>query len=207
MTLRLYYAPMSSASPVHWALAELDVPHELSRVDLSSDTHKQPEYLALNPMGQVPTLLEGEQAMFESSACLIYLGQTYGIKRDLWPAAGTPEQMRALTWVAWTAVTAGGNLRQIFATGGDHLPPEQHNAAAHQQAKLRFGELMRIVDAHVAAHEYVTGRFSLADCYVAAALGWSTGVVGHAMDQTPGLAAYVQRCMARPAAAVMNPEG
>ncbi len=206
MALFLYYAPMSSASPIVWAVTELGLEYQAIEVDLKSNTHKQPEFLALNPMGQVPVLDDGGQAMFESSAITIYLGEKYGVSRDLWPAIGSPEHMVALTWIAWHAVTLGATLRQIFASS-DKLgsPPEMHNAAMCARGEARFAELLAIFDGHLAGREYVTGaKFTLADAYAAAVLGWGTRVVGFDLARTPNVAAYVKRCMSRPAANAMN---
>lgn len=56
MSITFYSALMSSATPVTWALAELQVPHESVKLDLSKGDQKKPEFLALNPNGKVPTL-------------------------------------------------------------------------------------------------------------------------------------------------------
>jgi glutathione S-transferase len=80
------------------ALEELGIAYESIELDpKKDDQHKQPEFLKLNPMGQVPTLLDDGHPMFESSAIINYLGDTYGVERDLYPASGTPERMNALT--------------------------------------------------------------------------------------------------------------
>jgi glutathione S-transferase len=204
MSITLYSAPMSSASPVVWALAELGLAHETTVFDLSGDAHKQPEFLALNPMGQVPTLVDGEQAMFESSACVIYLGEKYGVERGLWPAVGSPPHMQALTWTTWAAVAVGGALRQLFVSSGERVSEDMRNPAIAAYAKARFGEMMRVFEGHVADRPYVAGEFSLADCYVAGALGWATHVTGFDRSSSPNLDAYLTRCLGRKAAGSMN---
>jgi len=205
MSPTLYYAPMSSASPVLWALAELELEYEGKRLDLTGVAHKQPEYLALNPMGQVPALVDNGQAMFESSACMIYLGEKYGVAKGVWPEVGSPAHMVALTWLNWAAVSVGGTLRQLFASGGDHAPPEMHCKPINDYAREQFGNLMLVLEGHLRDREYIAGAFSLTDAYVAASLGWSTGVVGFDLASAPNLKAWLGRCMTRPAAAVMNP--
>ncbi len=204
MKITLYQAPMSSASPVVWAMAELNIEHEDVRVDLKGSAHKAPEFLALNPMGQVPTLVVDGQAMFESSAITLFLGETFGVERGLWPAAGTPERLVAMTWTCWSAVTMGHTLKQIFADTPT-WNPDGHDPARLEAATKRFGELMVILDAHLQGRSYITGdSFTLTDCYVAAAVGWGTHVVGFDLAATPDLAAYLQRSTTRPAAAKMN---
>ena len=63
MSMTLYAAPMSSATPVVCALAELDVPCQIVMLDLAAGDQKKPEYLALNPNGVVPTLVVPEEAI------------------------------------------------------------------------------------------------------------------------------------------------
>ena len=64
----LYYAPGAASLLVHWLLIELDVPHELRRVDLQAREQKQADYLALNPAGVVPTLVVDGRPMTEAAA-------------------------------------------------------------------------------------------------------------------------------------------
>lgn len=77
MSLTLYAAPMSSATPVVCALAELDVPHELVMLDLAAGDQKKPEYLALNPNGVVPTLVHDGTPIIESSVIVQYLDDAF----------------------------------------------------------------------------------------------------------------------------------
>jgi len=74
MSIVFYSAPMSSASPVESALAELGVPHEKVSFDLSATRHKQPAFLKLNPNGKVPTLVVDGTPMFEALAIMQWLG-------------------------------------------------------------------------------------------------------------------------------------
>jgi glutathione S-transferase len=206
MAITLSHAPMSSASPVVWALAELGIKHESIKLDLKGTKHKEPQFLALNPMGQVPTLVDDEQPMFESSAIIIHLGEKYGVERNLWPRVTSPEHMVALTWTAWFGITFGGTLRQIFGSS-DKLgaPAEFHNAAMYRHGIERLSTLMSIFDTEMGKREYVSSdKFILADCYVAGSLGWATQVIGFDLAKTPNIAAYVKRCMSRPATAAMG---
>jgi glutathione S-transferase len=205
MTITLYHAPMSSASPIVWMMAELGIEHESIELDLQEDRHKQPEYLAMNPMGQVPLLVDDGHAMFESSAITIYLGEKYGVERHLWPALGSPARMRALTWVAWMAVSVGSTLRQIFMTAEKWAPPELQHRALNEQATKRLGELLVLLDGHLEGGEYIASTsFTLADVYCSAGLTWVAGVVGFDLDNTPQLADWLKRCTAREGAKAMS---
>lgn len=203
MAITLYFAPMSSASPVAFALAELGLDHELVTIDLKGDAHKQPEFLALNPMGQVPTLVDNGQAMFESSACITYLGEAYGVTRGLWPELGSARHMQALTWMAWFAVTLGSNIRQQFQNGAG-APEDMRNAKQAEAAANRFEELLQILDARLVHSYLLGGDFTLVDCYAGAVVGWSTGVLAFDLAKMPRVNAWVDRCMSRDSAKVMG---
>src|SRR5690606_32905980 len=113
MNLTLYASPMSSATPVVHALAELDVDCEIVILDLKAGEQKRPEYLAINPHGVVPTLVVDGTPLFESVAILQWLGEQYGVQRGLWPAAGTPERLEALSWSTWAYVSYGALLNVL----------------------------------------------------------------------------------------------
>ena len=69
----LYYSPGSASMLVHWLLIELDLPHELRRLDFEQRQQKSAEYLALNPGGVVPTLVLDGRPMVESAAIALHL--------------------------------------------------------------------------------------------------------------------------------------
>ncbi len=204
MSITLYFAPYSSASPVRWALAELGLEHEAVELDLKAGDQKKPEVVTLNPMGQVPTLVVNGQAMFESSACTIFLGDTYGTEKDLWPAIGSPQHMIALTWIGWGAVTLGTTLRQVIHNDPETAPDGFPSGPQLTAAKQRLDELMAILDGHLSDRDYLTGEdFTLADCYVSAVVAWGTGVAGFERENAPHVAEWLKRCMGRDAAGVM----
>ena len=200
MAVTFYNAPMSSASPIVWILAELDIPHEAIAFDLQKDAHKQPEFLAINPMGQVPALVDDGQAMFEGSAIAIHLGEKYGSSRGLWPKVGSPEHMVALTWTNWAAVAFGGWLRIVGTAGGDWNPDWKNHDLA-EAAKGRLSQCVAALDQHLGDREYLTGTsFTLADAYVASMVWWGKHI-GHVdVAKNPNVGAWLERCTSRPAA-------
>ncbi len=76
--LKLYGGTFSRASIVHWYLEELGIPYEFIKLDLQAGEHRQPEYLAINPMGKVPAIVDGDLQLWESGAILLYLNDKYG---------------------------------------------------------------------------------------------------------------------------------
>lgn len=85
MALQLHSWPRSSGTRISWALEELNVPYEYVEVDPEKQEHRLPRYLAINPHGKVPALVDGEQKFFESAAILLHLGDTYGAAKRLCP--------------------------------------------------------------------------------------------------------------------------
>lgn len=76
--LKLYGGALSRASIVQWYLEELQVPYEYVLLDMQVEAHKQPEFLAINPMGRVPAIVDGDFKLWESGAILLYLAEKYG---------------------------------------------------------------------------------------------------------------------------------
>src|SRR3546814_1826986 len=101
--MKLYYHPLSGHS--HRArlfLSLIGQPAELIEVDLAQRAHKQPDFLKLNAFGQVPVLVDGDIAVADSNAILVYLSKKFG-KTDWLPE--TPAQAAAVQ--RWLSVAAG----------------------------------------------------------------------------------------------------
>lgn len=75
--MKLYGGARSRASIVQWYLEELSVPYEFILLDMAAGEHRQPDYLAINPMGKVPAIEDGDLKLWESGAILLYLAEKY----------------------------------------------------------------------------------------------------------------------------------
>ncbi len=75
--LKLYGGTRTRASKVQWYLEELSIPYEFVLLDLAAGEHQKPEYLAINPMGKVPAIVDGDLKLWESGAILLYLAEKY----------------------------------------------------------------------------------------------------------------------------------
>ena len=138
MTMKLYYHPLSGHS--HRArlfLSLLGLPHELIEVDLKSGAHKKPEFLKLNPFGQVPVLDDDGVVISDSNAILVYLALTSG--RTDW----LPDDPRGIAAVQrWLSVAAGevaygpAAARLITVFGAKYNPDEVIARAHALLAKL-----------------------------------------------------------------------
>ncbi len=198
MTLVFYRAPFSSAVPVACALAELEVPHETVTFDLAEKKHKQPDFLALNPNGTVPTLVADGTPGFEALALMQWLGDHYGVKRGLWPAFDAPERLTALSWTTWSYVTFGTAVTRYGLAKGERVPElasEAHREHALAEAKRCFG----VLESHLAKNPFVLGeRYSLADLVVANVVHYGT-VCGLPIDGFDKVGSWLARCLERPA--------
>jgi glutathione S-transferase len=201
MTIRLYSWPMSSGSRVSWALEELGLPYDYVQLDRAKGEHRAPEFLALNPNGKVPALVDDGVNYFESLAILIHLGERYGVERGMWPAGGQ-DRADALAWSVWGLTEFNVYLRDHIYHGRDtgiSYKPEQRSQAA---AEFDLGVTKKnfaMLDARLADREYICGSFTLADVVVGTVLifGNRLGVTA----EEPNVKAYVARLLQRPAVA------
>src|SRR5215471_3646783 len=99
--MRLYEFPPTRSIRVRWTLQELGVDFEPVTVDLIAGDHRRPEFLALNPAGKLPVLVDGDLIVTESIAIAVYLGDKYP-EKGFMPAdpAARAEVMR---WLLFTA--------------------------------------------------------------------------------------------------------
>ena len=95
-----------NAYKVRLLLSLLKLDHEVIRVDLMQGEHKKPEFLALNPFGQVPTLVDGELVLGDAQAILVYLVRQYG--DESWLPLEAVALARVVRWLSTTA----GEVRQ-----------------------------------------------------------------------------------------------
>ncbi|HEU4534699.1 MAG TPA: glutathione S-transferase family protein [Polyangiaceae bacterium] len=202
MALVFYYAPMTSATRIHWALEELGMPYEKVKLDLADGEHKRPEYLALNPNGKVPLVVDDGTPVFESVAILIHLGQKYGVERGLWPAPNTPEHARALAWAVWSAASLSAAIFRLFLNTSSRVPEETRNAAQAELARVEATSLLGVLETELEGHDYLLGGpFSFVDLANASAVAFLART-GYDLIPFPRVAAWLGRCTNRPALAV-----
>lgn len=196
MSIVLYWHPMSSATPIACALAELAVPHERVKIDIRAGEQHAPQFRALNPNGKVPTLTVDGAPMFEALAILLWLGHTYGVARDLWPRPGTPQALQALSWSTWAYVSYCALLPRLeVSAGGEPATPESERARTLESLQ----QLLAVLDAHLAARPWMLGQdYSLVDLVVGAVIGYSA-YLGVPVAAHPRVQAWLERVQARPA--------
>ena len=197
--VQLYWHPMSSATPVACALAELGLPHEKVKIDIRAGEQHRPDFLALNPNGKVPTLTVDGAPMFEALAIQLWLGETFGVERGLWPAADTPERLQALSWCAWAYVSYGAVLTRLHRATCTALDEALRSSVHADAARAELNALLALLDARLARQPWMLGdTYSLVDLLVGSVMGYSAYVGAPVADH-----AHVQRWLgqvqARPA--------
>ncbi|MFN0249462.1 MAG: glutathione S-transferase family protein [Kofleriaceae bacterium] len=196
MSLIFYSAPMSTATLTELVIEELGVPCDRKLLDIKAGDTKKPEFVKVNPNGKVPTIVHEGVVIWESSAITMYLGETFGVDKGLWPSAG-PRRGEAMKWVAWTNVTLG---EAVYRRGhnGDWAAPEDRNQKAADQATKDISELLAILDQALAGKEFLVGEYTLADTHLNSFCDW----LRHSQIEFgpfTNLNAWSERCAARPA--------
>jgi glutathione S-transferase len=201
MSIKLYSWPNSSGTRVAWALEELGVPYEYVALDAKKQEHRAPEYLAVNPHGKVPALIDGEQRFFESGAILLHLGTKYGVEKNLWPAGRTQARADAVCWTVWAMTELGSYMMQYLYHGLDtpvSYKPEDRSKAAAAYNQAQLNRILDALEARLEGRDYLLGDFSLADVAAASWLALGT-MFGLGLERHPRVAAWCARCAARPA--------
>ena len=128
MAVVLYHHPFSRAAGTLWMLEEAGVPYELRYVDLASGGQKAPELVALNPMGKLPILTDGDVVVTEAAAIGLYLADRYGAGK-LAPALDDARRGPYLRWSLFApsviepglmAKASGWQYREGSAGWGSH---------------------------------------------------------------------------------------
>ncbi|MCH4152293.1 MAG: glutathione S-transferase [Sphingobium sp.] len=175
--MKLYYHPLSGhAHRARLLLDLLGLKHELVEVDLMAGAHKTPEFLALNPFGQVPVLVDDDgTAIGDSNAILVYIAKKYA-RTDWLPedAAGAAAVQRWLSVAAGEIAYGPAAARLVTIFGSKHNPEEvigrAHGLLKTMETHLKDREWLvgdRPTIADVAIYSYVArapeGNVDLAD--------------------------------------------
>jgi glutathione S-transferase len=189
--LVLYTNPMSRGRIARWMLEEVGEAYETELLEYAT-TMKAPEYLAINPMGKVPALKHGDVVVTEAAAICAYLADAFP-KAALAPPSGSPARG---PYYRWLFFGAGPVESAVTAKAlGLEAPAEKSAMAGYGS----FAAVLAALEYAVSQGEYLAGgRFSAADLYVSAQIGW--GLRFGTMDKRPAFEAYAARMLSRPAA-------
>lgn len=194
--LTIYGCANTRSSRAVWALEEVGAEYEYVHVNLMVGAGRQPDYLALNPGGKVPTLVDGEFILTESAAICTYIGDLFPSAR-LTPPVGTQDRAHYDQWCYF----ALSELEQPLWTIAKHtfaLPERLRVPAVIETARWEFGVAAKVLATGLGQREFIVGdRFTAADILLARTLAWAQ-VVKLPLEHE-NLTAYAARLLARPA--------
>jgi glutathione S-transferase len=157
-----------NARKVHAVAAELGIELETQTLDLRAGEQRTPEYLALNPNGKVPTLVDGDTVLWESNAIICYLAG----KGDtaLWPKSA--QRYDILRWMFWESNHLTNALNRIF--GQKFFNRDNPDQDIIERANKDFRKCATILDANLAKNRFVTGdTLTLADFAIGVDFGYT----------------------------------
>ncbi|MBP6545577.1 MAG: glutathione S-transferase family protein [Phenylobacterium sp.] len=181
---------------VVWLLEEMGLPYRLRDVDLLKGAESDPEFMAVNPGGFIPALVEGDVTMVESIAIMEYLLARHGPS----PLAPAPQDPAFPAYQQFLHLGEAGLAASMYFVNGARniAPPDQRDNWSARQAQYVFDSRLRLVTRQLARAPYMAGEaFTAADISVTYALQFGTrngGVILGEAEQ-----AYVARTSGRPA--------
>jgi glutathione S-transferase len=187
--LTLYHAAPSRSSIVHWMLEELGEPFRLEVLNLKAGDQHKPAYLAINPMGKVPALKDGDVIVTEVAAICCYLADTYP-KAKLAPPIGDTRRGAYLKWLFY----GPSCVEPAMIDKALGRPPAPRSTAGWAD----YDTVIEVLRGGVGNGEYLLGeQFTAADVVIGSDLRW--GMMFKMIPELPEFTSYVERLKARPA--------
>jgi glutathione S-transferase len=200
--IALHYYPGNASFAPHVLLHEIGVPFVLKLVRRMEGAHNQPEYLRLNPNGQIPVLVDGELVLYETAAICMHLADTHP-RAALAPPLGSAERAHFYKWMAWLTNTPQAMLMHYFYP--ERLVDDGDSAAAQQirsHAQAKVVAMLALLDAQLAGHggPWLLGeRYTAADPFAFMLSRWTRGFDERPARSFAHIAPFLQRMAVRPA--------
>lgn len=187
--MQLYWSPRSRSFSSLWLMEETGQPYERVLTDISTGAQKRVEYLAINPMGKVPALRDGDVTLAEAAAIAAYVAERYP-EAKLAPPLGDPLRARYLYWLFFGPGCIEPAMVQIATK------IEMNPVAAG------WGDAQRVIDVLDNALQkgpWILGEnFSAADIVIGSGLNFAVRLF-KMIPSTTAFDNYIARCMERPA--------
>ena len=182
---------------VHWMLHELAVDYEPRLVAPRSGETQTAQFLALNPKGKVPVLVDGALKLSESAAIVTYLGDRYGPDSGLVPAPYTAQRAKYNEWMSFIQMELDAHTLYVMRKHRDLADLYGEAPAAVTTAIAGFQRQIQVVQQRLSEHDHLLeGAFSAADLMLTTCLDWA---VAYAIELAEPLLGYRQRMHQRPA--------
>ena len=165
MSLKLIHFPMTRSLRVVWALYELGLEADIETRAFEREKLKEPDYLALNPLGKTPVFFDGDKRIVESVAIIEYLANRYCGGR-LTRSPQDADYADYLQWLHFGEAGMGGYVSQLIGQTV-LLPEDQRIPAMAQWAINETANCVNFIEESLGDNDYLLGEFSLADISVA----------------------------------------
>lgn len=187
--IEFFHAPHTRSSGVLALMEELGADYDLKLMSIKAGDQSRDDFLAINPMGKVPTIRQGDAVVTEQVAVYLFLADHFA-DASLAPAIGDPDRGPYLRWMAFY----GCSIEPAVIDKAMKREP----AARATSPYADYDTVMAVVNQQLAKGPWLLGeRFSAVDVLWGAALSWLTGF--GLVEKTPAVVAYVERYQARPA--------
>jgi glutathione S-transferase len=188
----LYGISSSRAFRSIWAIEEIGIEYEHVPTSFQGDAQSE-EYLAINPNGRIPALVDGDLKLFESMAINMYLAKKYA--PQLLPG-GLEGEAQALQWSVW-GISEIEPLQMQIVIQKFFMPEEKRDPAVVSRAERGLERPLKVLDAHLTEHAYLLGdEFSLADLSLAGVMEL-LNMVGFDTAPWPNVHRWRQQCYGR----------
>ena len=186
--ITVYGRPNSSnVAKVMWTLGELGLEHQRIDVGGPFGQNREPAYLAMNPNGLIPVLVDGDDVLWESNAIVRYLAARYG-EGKLW-SSNAGERARSDRWMDWGSLTFFPKVLTLMRSA---------EGAEREAAIAEVIEPCAIIDAALGMHNFLAGdQLSIGDLVVGVHLGRLYKFAGKL--EFPNLERYYQHLLSRTA--------
>lgn len=191
--MKLYFAPRTRSVRPRWLLEELGVPYDLVRIDLAREENRTPEFLQLNPLAEVPVLVDGEVILNQAASMLLYLADRYPEQRFA-PALSSPARAEYLHWLLFAEFTLEPLVLEYLR---DMRQPEERPNPSEAQ-RMRLETVLNTLTRRLEGRSFIVGDgFTAADLSTASILhlAHTLGL----LDRYPRLHEYTLNHAKRPA--------
>ena len=191
---RLYYYPSNASLAPHMLLEELGQPYELELIDRGVAAHKSAEYMRLNPQGLIPTLIDGDLVLWETSAILLHIADRAGFAPEL----GSAERAQYYKWLVHLSNTIQTEYL-VYYYPERHADDAAGAAIVKSHAEAHLTERFVRIDAQLGDGPYLLGeRLSAADFLLLVLVRWGRGMTRKPRDLS-NIGRHTQRMLERPA--------
>jgi glutathione S-transferase len=194
-SLKIYGIARTRAFRALWVAKELGLDYEHLPVEIGDAGARSPEFLAINPNGRLPVIVDDDFVLFESLAITLYLAKKHSIGK-LYPPT-LEDEARTWQWSFW-AIAEVDRAVNIWSLHAVRLPTTERDLAKCFEALKVLETPFKVINAAVTKQPYLLGNdFTLADLNVAAVI---SRAVDMDLSAVPSLEAWLTRCLDRPAA-------